>query len=338
MKKRNFITILAVGIISMFCSLPAFAGELASGSYSLIQGEKSVNVSVDKISSAKNYTSINMYSSDHSNTQDFIFEKQGDGSYKINICKAGYTMNVKAIKANTDVIVYKDTKTNTEYYTITEAEKDGYYSIRLKNNESLALTSTGGKGLTFKKYTGNSSQQFYFEANESDKKQDVSINKKETVRKISLNVPKISTQDNQWSSFEYDEGAAIGTYGCLLCSVTAALSEVDETTYRPDEIADKFSFSDGYMKWTKGWGKRFTSNVRYSLKTIVSELEEGNPVLIHGYSSKYGDHWAVITGINGDGTKTSQFTVMDPSFPSTRTLDRFFEMFPSKKKLALIKK
>jgi len=62
-----------------------------------------------------------------------------------------------------------------------------------------------------------------------------------------------------------------------------------------------------------------------------------DPVLVHGYSSKYKNHWAVITGYTGDGTKTSQFTVMDPSFSSTKTLQQFFDTFSDKKHLALVK-
>lgn len=342
MRKKSFVTMLVAAAISAICTIPAFAGELASGSYSLKQGDKSVNVYVDKIDSAKNYTVINMYVSDNSKTQDFVVEKQEDGSYKISISKSGYTMNVKALKANTDVIVYQDKKANTEYYTITEAETDGYYSIRLKNKESLALTATGGKGLTFKKYTGDSNQQFYFEANETKSQSAASESTvTETVLEISLAVPKISTQDKKWKDFVYDPNdpnAKIGVYGCLLCCATAALSEVDGTTYRPDEIADNFSFSKGSMQWDSGWGKtRFKAGVKYSLETIRSELEKGNPVLVHGYNSQYKDHWAVITGVKGDGTKTSQFAVMDPSFSSTKNLKTFFDTFSSDKRLALIK-
>ena len=167
MKKRGFITTLAAIMISACCAVPVFAGELESGSYSMKQGEKSVNVYVDKISSAENFTAINMYKSDDSNTQDFILEKQPDGSYKICIAKPGYTLNVKELKVNTDVIVYKDKKANTEYYTIEETEKEGFYTIRMKNKSSLALTSTGKTGLTLKTYNGNDNQQFYFESNDA---------------------------------------------------------------------------------------------------------------------------------------------------------------------------
>lgn len=61
MKKRDLITVLVLAAMSAMCSMPVFAGELANGSYSLKQREKSVNVYVDKISSAKNYTAIKHY-------------------------------------------------------------------------------------------------------------------------------------------------------------------------------------------------------------------------------------------------------------------------------------
>ncbi len=343
MKKKSLFTLLTTLMVSAFCAMPVYAKAPANGSYSFKQGEQSVNVYVDQISSAKNYTVINMYKHTDDNTQDFLLEQQADGSYKISIAKTGYTMNVEALKANTDVIVYKDKPANTEYYLIQETDQEGFYTIRLQNKDSLALTATGGKGLTFKKYTGDANQKFYFEANvETDTPASSNTGADTKVTEISpaetrLEVPRISTQNKKWANFEYDKNAKIKDYGCLLCSITAVLSEVDGTTYRPDEIAEKFRFSDGYLQWGSGWGKRFKTGVDYSLETVVSELEEGNPVLVHGYSSKYGNHWAVITGFSGDGTKTSQFTVMDPSFSSTKTLQQFFKMFSGKKRLVLVK-
>ena len=335
MKKRNLFTMMAAGMLTVLCAIPAFAGELESGSYSMKQGEKSVNVYVNSIKSAKNYTAINMYDTmDSDNTQDFILARQDDGTYKISISKSGFTMNVMSLKSGTDVIVYQDKKANNEYYKIVETDRAGYYNVFLNNKDSLALTATGGKGLTFKTFKeGDSSQQFYFEANATANSGQADS----AAENISLSVPRISTQDKKWADFYYDTGAKIKDYGCLLCSACAVLSETDETTYRPDEIAEKFSFDDGYMQWGSGWGKRFKSSVEYSLATVVSELKSGRPVIVHGYSSTYGHHYAVITGMSGNGSKTSQFTVMDPSFSSTKTLDQFFKTFPGKKSLILVK-
>ncbi len=331
--KKQIMTIMAAALVSVFCAVPAFAGELTSGNYSLKQGSKSVNVYVDDMDSAKNYTPINMYQSDTSDTQDFIFEKQENGSYKIMVSKDGYTMNVKSLKVNTDVIVYKDKKANTEYYIVEPAETEGYYTVRLENNDSLALTAVKGNGLTFKKFTGESSQQFYFEANEASEQS------KGQEDQIQLNVPRISTQDKRWADFEYDKNAKIKTYGCLLVACTAALSEYDGETYRPDQLASKFDFQDGYMQWDSGWGKRFDPDVKFSYDTIVKELEKGNAVLVHGYSSRYGNHWAVITGASGAKKEAKDFMVMDGSFQSVETLEDFFDKgFSQKKRLATIKK
>ncbi len=169
-------------------------------------------------------------------------------------------------------------------------------------------------------------------------KSEMPAGEEEAERDILLGVPKLSTQDKRWKNYSYDKGAKIGKYGCLLVSCTAVLSEVDGEEYRPDKLSEKFRFNDGYMQWGKGWGKRFEPNVKYSLKTIRRELKEGNPVIVHGYSKKYGHHYAVITGMKGEGTKTSQFTVMDPSFSKTKTLNQFFKTFSSKKSLVLVEK
>lgn len=136
----------------------------------------------------------------------------------------------------------------------------------------------------------------------------------------------------------YKESSSYNKYCLIEEAATAALSCVDDKSYRPDTLSKKFKFSDGNMSWSSKWGKtRFKSNVNYSLKTVCKQLEEGKPVLIHGYSKTYGHHWAVITGVKGDGTKRSQFTVMDPSFSKVKTLDQFLKKFPNSKKLVTIK-
>ena len=62
--KKRLLTVLMTAAISTLFVTPALAANLVSGSYSLKQDKKSVNVYVEKINSATNYTAINMYSSD----------------------------------------------------------------------------------------------------------------------------------------------------------------------------------------------------------------------------------------------------------------------------------
>ncbi len=359
MKRRSLLTLLTLLAALALCTAVAFAEEevLEDGNYFIKQGDKSVNVYIEYLSEAKNNTKINMYASDDSDSQKFKLLWQDDGSYKILLAaRKNLTMNVKALEADTAIIAYIDGKSFNEYYLIEKTDTAGYYTIKMKSKPSLALTATGGKGLTLRKFTGASNQQFYFQAegsaapdlttppadmssNSSDAgSSDASDSEEVKTYDIKLDVPKLSTQDKRWKNYKYSGKATIGKYGCLLVSCTAALSYIDDESYRPDTLSEKFKFSDGYMSWSSKWGKkRFKSGVKYSLKTVLAQLEDGKPVLIHGYSKTYGNHWAVITGVKGDGTKRAQFTVMDPSFKKVTNLSQFLKKFPDKKKLATIK-
>ena len=338
MKRKMKLTALLLVAAIICSSVSAFASTVNSsektvledGKYMIRQDEKTVNLYVNALNQVKSGTRINMWSITRDQTQLFQLNRQDDGSYKISLMKSSMTLNVRARKAGTEIIAYKDTVKNTEYYIIEETERSGYYTIRLKSKPSLALTATGGKGLTLKKYAeGNASQTFCFE--KAEKK----------AYDISLDVPKLSTQDKRWKNYYYDTGATIGRYGCLLVSAAMAMSCMDQKEYRPDQLAEKFRFDNGgYMQWDSGWGKtRFQPGVKYSLSAIRSELEDGKPVIIHGYSSESGHHYAVITGVKGSGTKRSEFALNDPSYGSKiKTLDQFLKKFPSKTSLVLIKK
>ena len=337
MKRRMKITALVLAATMIISSVSAYAGTgsaaekntLENGDYFIKQGKKAVNLYVDSLSQVKSYTRINMYDLTRDQTQMFRLEGQKDGSYKINLMKSGMTMNVKALKADTEIIAYKDTVKNTEYYLIEEADRAGYYTIRMKSKPSLALTAAGGKGLTLKKYTeGNASQEFCFE---KEVKKEYNI---------SLDVKPLSMLDKRWKNYYYDDGATIGKYGCLLVSATMAMSYMDSENYHPDKLSDeKFSFDNGgYMQWDEGWGQsRFKPHVTYSLATVRSELEKGRPCIIHGYGSM-GHHYAIITGVKGSGKKTSEFRVIDPAYSSVKSLSQFLDKFPEKRSLVLIKK
>lgn len=359
MKRKSLLVLLVLLALTVLSTAAAFAGELEDGNYYIKQGSKSLNIDIEHLSEAKNNTKINMLASDDSDWQKFKMLQQDDGSYKILLAaREKLALNVKVLEPDTAVVSYLDAKSYTKYYLIEKTDRPGYYTIRMKDNPSLAITAAGEMGLTLREFTGAENQQFYFHAEgtacpdlsvvteptteskpESETPKTETVTEKKTY-KIKLDVPKLSTQDKRWKNYYYSKEAKIGKYGCLLVSCTAALSEVDEKTYRPDKLAAKFKFSKGgSMQWTSKWGKsRFKTGVKYSLTTIRKELEKGNPVLIHGYSKKNGHHWAVITGVNGDGTKRKHYTVMDPSYSKTKTLDQFLEKFPNSKKLVTIKK
>ena len=107
----------------------------------------------------------------------------------------------------------------------------------------MALTATGGSGLSLQKYTGASSQSFQLRAvgtassgvagtiNGVFQAAQTAVQAGE---RIVLPVTRLSTTDSRWKNFEYDQGATIGKYGCLITCLAAFLNCTEDASYRPD--------------------------------------------------------------------------------------------------------
>ena len=60
MKRKQILTIFILVMAFVLCTAAAYAGELEDGNYYIKQGGKSINVYIDNLSEAKNYTKINI--------------------------------------------------------------------------------------------------------------------------------------------------------------------------------------------------------------------------------------------------------------------------------------
>lgn len=145
-----------------------------------------------------------------------------DGTYLITVAdRQKLTLNVKAVKKDTSIITYSKGNSSNKYFLVSEAKESGYYTLRMKDDPSLALTATGDNGLTLREFTGDANQQFYFQTEGA--KAPASTTPSDSTYNIKLDVPKLSTQDSRWKNYKYSGKATIKKYGCLLVSATAAL-------------------------------------------------------------------------------------------------------------------
>lgn len=314
-----------------------------NGVYTLNQGSRRINVYTDQVSQIQNNTKINLYEKNGSDpTQQFRLERQSSGAYKISTMRDNYTLNLTSLRSGALVICYRDTTKNTEYFLLQPLGSG--YSIRPKNAPTLALTATGGNGLALKKYTGAASQCFQLQAvgtatNSISGAANGVIQAVSAGEHIALPVTRLRTTDSRWKNYEYDKGATIGKYGCLITCLAAFLSYTENTAYRPDTMSKQLSFRDGSLLWGYGPARQFQT-VSYSLSTALSQLREGNPVLVSGKGSA-GQHWCVITGVDRANRQaslsSSQFAIMDPSFSSHDTLNDFLADYGKSLKMVVLK-
>ena len=341
------LLVFSTALSAMALGASAAEQPVSSGIYNLNQGSSRINVYTDKVSQIQNNTKINLYEANGGDaTQQFRLERQSNGSYKISTMRENYTLNLTSLKSGASVICYRDTVQNTEYFLIQPLGSG--YSIRPKNAPAMALTATGGSGLALQKYTGASSQSFQLRAvgtassgvagtiNGVFQAAQTAVQAGE---RIALPVTRLSTTDSRWKNFEYDQGATIGKYGCLITCLAAFLNCTEDASYRPDTLAKQLTFRDGSLLWGYGPAQKFQT-VSYSLSNALSQLREGNPVLVSGKGST-GQHWCVITGVDRADKqadlKSSQFTIMDPSFSSHRTLKDFLADYGSSLKMVVLK-
>lgn len=169
------------------------------------------------------------------------------------------------------------------------------------------------------------------------------------VESVSLDVPQVYALDSRWSSKRYSNAKdTIGKTGCTLCCLTAIMSYMDNTLYRPDELCKKMSFSNGAMAWYGEIDSKFKTNQTYSLATIKEKLLNDEPVIVKSYQrakNKKGQwynkaHFVVVTGFKNNGESEADFTIMDPGKKDTsgRTLKSHFSTHPNNKTLYYLKK
>lgn len=166
---------------------------------------------------------------------------------------------------------------------------------------------------------------------------------------VSLDVPQVYAMDSRWTDKRFDPNAkdTIGKTGCTLCCLTAVMSYIDDTFYRPDELCNKMSFSNGAMAWYGEIDSKFKTNQTYSLAAIKEKLLNDEPVIVKSYQrakNKKGQwynkaHFVVVTGFKNNGESEADYMIMDPGKRDTggRTLKSHFSTHPNNKQLYYLK-
>ncbi len=154
---------------------------------------------------------------------------------------------------------------------------------------------------------------------------------------ISLNVPSYKQFDSRWRGhYIGNSGKTIYQIGCLTTCFAMNESYMTGTTVYPDEMETRLKYtSGGSAYWPTNYS--FYTSSDY-LNKILTELKEGDAVII-GSKNAYGSqHWVVVTGYTKNGTITADdFKINDPGSSSRTTLSQFLAAYPNFYKLAIVK-
>ena len=151
---------------------------------------------------------------------------------------------------------------------------------------------------------------------------------------VTLDVPMYYQFDSRWKNV-YIGTKTIGDVGCITTCISMVYSYHTDSEVFPNVIKKKLSYSNNDLAWGslervdltyKTYNGKLTNDM---LKTIYTQLKEGNPVIIGATSSNgRNQHWVVITGYTGKSTtkfSTSDFIINDPGYQSNVTLADFLE-------------
>ena len=322
-----------------------------------------INMSVNKNSSIKNNTKVNLYKLDKSETQRFTFTKNDKGQYLMIPLKTSYTVNVTKLSSGCKVIAYKNAAKNNEYL-IVEMNSDNICTFRLANKPSLYLTATSNSTLTFKpKSSDIKSQQFKCVNHtvETAKNTVIKIVKNAvtgktdngstetgttntttgTNKSVTLGVKYLSQLDKRWKNISYDpkdKNATVGGYGCLLTCMTMVYNYRHNTTFTPVTYGKKRMKFDGQGYANGGDYKKLTKVKKWPVTDMVTiryYLDKGIPAIIYGHSGK-DPHYAVIYGYVKGGTNAAHFKVYDPSSKKRTTLRLFLNTFKKNNSLWIL--
>lgn len=146
---------------------------------------------------------------------------------------------------------------------------------------------------------------------------------------ISLSVPNYKQTDSRWANVTLgSSGKTIRDIGCTTTALAMTESYRTGTTITPAAMSKKLSYSSsGSLYWPTNY-TAVTNSVDY-LYTIRSLLSKGKPVILGCKKSNGSQHWVVVTGYNGNGVKSSNFTINDPGSKSRTTLSQFLSVYPN---------
>ena len=132
--------------------------------------------------------------------------------------------------------------------------------------------------------------------------------------KISLDVSLYSQFDSRWSGLKMGKSSAtIAQSGCVVCGMAQIETYLSGSQVTPADMLKQLSFDgDGRVYWPAGY--RAYSGSAY-LSAIYTQLQNGNPVLVGGFTPSGKQHWVLVTGYNknGNSLSASNFVVNDCS-------------------------
>ena len=153
---------------------------------------------------------------------------------------------------------------------------------------------------------------------------------------ISLNVPSYKQYDSRWRGhYVGNSGKTIYQIGCLTTCFAMNESYITGTTIYPDEMESRLTYTSGGSAY---WPSKYSFYTSSSyLSKILSELKEGDAVIVGAKNSYGSQHWVVVTGYTKNGSVTADdFKINDPGSASRTTLAQFFAAYPTFYKLAYV--
>ncbi len=151
---------------------------------------------------------------------------------------------------------------------------------------------------------------------------------------VSLSVVNYKQTDSRWSYVTLgSSGKTIGNIGCTTTALAMTESYRTGKSITPDIMAGKLKYSSsGSLYWPSNY--TFVTDSDSYLYTIRGLLRKGKPVILGCKKSSGGQHWVVVTGYNGRGVSSSNFTINDPGSRTRTTLDQFLSVYPNFYKIA----
>ncbi len=146
---------------------------------------------------------------------------------------------------------------------------------------------------------------------------------------VSLAVPDYKQTDSRWANVLIgSSNKTIGKIGCTTTGMAMLESFRTGTTIYPDAMSKKLSYSSsGDLYWPSSY--TVSTNGTDLANRLYQALQSGKPVMI-GAKNIYGSqHWVVVTGFTGGELSYRNFTINDPGSSSRKTLQSFFNLYPT---------
>jgi len=265
-----------------------------------------------------------------------------NGGTKSGYCKTDYllcktTFSDSKVTATEDIKAYKKDDCKSKYGTVYEGDKCYIIGDNGKNTQILYPVSGGYKSAWIKGVYTNHNGYLQQKDSSSGSSSSSKANAAKTVS-VSLNVKKMRQDNKEWKD-TYIGTKTIGQIGCTTTCMAMLYSYKKGSTYTPDKMVKKLSYSNNDLIWASveslGYKvKSCPSNEQTMLETIYNALKQDKPVMF-GAKKSGKQHWVVVNGYKGSTSKfkASDFTIIDPNSSSRKTLQDFLDYRPDAYKM-----